>query len=79
LVYNRIAVYRVAQGLSRKEVAQAVGVNPQTVGYLERGEYAPSVELALKLSALLRAPVEQLFSLTEFPPLADSVRDHGGS
>lgn len=79
MVYNRIAVYRVAQGLSRKDVAQAVGVNPQTIGYLERGEYAPSVELALKLAGLLKAPVEQLFSLTEFPPLAASVADRGGS
>lgn len=41
----------------------------QTVGYLERGEYAPSLALALRISALVKVPVEQLFPLT---PFADS-------
>ena len=55
--------------MSRKELAEAVGVNPQTIGYLERGDYAPSVELALKMAAVFAAPVEALFSLNPFPPL----------
>lgn len=63
--------------MSRKEVAEAVGVNAQTVGYLERGDYAPSVELALKLARLFQVPVEALFSLEPFTPLAQrlSVRE----
>lgn len=75
MVHNRLSVFRAEQGLSRKDVAEAVGVNPQTIGYLERGDYAPSVELALKLSALFAVPVEHLFSLTPFAPLAQSLRD----
>ena len=38
--------------MSRKDLAAAVGVNPQTIGFLERGTYNPSVELALKLAAV---------------------------
>jgi DNA-binding XRE family transcriptional regulator len=56
-------------------LAEQVGVNPQTIGYLERGDYAPSVELALKLSALFGVPVEHMFSLKPFAPLATSLRN----
>lgn len=65
-VYCRIEHYRVNAGLSRQELADAVGVHYQTVGYLERGEYAPSLALALRIANLLGVPVEQLFSLTPF-------------
>ncbi|MDP9833751.1 MULTISPECIES: helix-turn-helix transcriptional regulator [Actinomycetaceae] len=68
-VYNRIAVMRADRGVSRRELADALGVHYQTVGYLERGEYAPSLALALQLAAFFDVPVESLFSLREFPPL----------
>ncbi|EPD31444.1 helix-turn-helix transcriptional regulator [Gleimia europaea] len=68
-VYNRIAVMRADRGVSRRELAEALGVHYQTVGYLERGEYAPSLALALQLAAFFDVPVESLFSLKEFPPL----------
>jgi putative transcriptional regulator len=69
-VHHRIAVFRTESGLSRKELAALVDVNPQTIGFLERGDYSPSVELALKLSRVFKMPVEQLFSLEPFPPLS---------
>ena len=75
MVHNRLSVFRAERGMSRKDVAEEIGVNPQTIGYLERGDYAPSVELALKLSALFAVPVEHLFSLKPFAPLAQSLRD----
>lgn len=74
-MHNRISVFRVERGLSRKQVAEAVNVNPQTIGYLERGDYAPSVELALRLARLFEVPVEALFSLTPFPSLAETFRE----
>ena len=77
--YNRLSVFRAERGMSRKELAEAVGVNPQTIGYLERGDYAPSVELALKIAAVFSAPVEVLFSLEPFPPLARTVTKQGDS
>lgn len=75
VVHNRLSVFRAERGLSRKDLAEQVGVNPQTIGYLERGDYSPSVELALKLAALFEVPVEHLFSLKPFTPLAVSLRD----
>ncbi len=65
-VYSRIEEHRSRAGLSRQELADAVGVHYQTVGYLERGEYAPSLALALRIAQLVGVPVEQLFSLTPF-------------
>ncbi len=65
--------------MTRKDLAEAVGVNPQTIGYLERGDYAPSVELALKLAAVFGAPVEMMFSLKPFATLAQTIRNQGES
>lgn len=70
-IHNRIAVLRAERGLSRKALAEAVGVNFQTIGYLERGDYNPSLELALKLAAYFGMPVEALFSLEPLRPLSD--------
>lgn len=41
---------RAERGISRRELAEALGVHYQTVGYLERGEYSPSLHLALRLA-----------------------------
>jgi len=65
-VYNRIALLRADKGLSRKELANAVGVNYQTIGYLERGDYNPSIEIALKLASHFNLAVEKIFSLEPF-------------
>ena len=79
LIYNRIAVFRAERGLSRRALADAVGVNPQTIGYLERGDYNPSLELAMKIAAQFDVPVELLFSFTPFPSVADALRQAGES
>ena len=73
-MYNRIALFRADRGVSRRELAEAVGVNPQTIGYLERGDYKPSLELAMKIALYFDAPVEALFSFTPFTPIADAFR-----
>lgn len=69
-IHNRLPVLRAERGLSRKALADAVGVNFQTIGYLERGDYSPSLELALKLSEYFELPVEMIFSLKPFEPLS---------
>ncbi len=71
---NRIALLRADRNVSRKVLAEAVGVNPQTIGYLERGDYKPSLELALKIAGFFGVPVETIFSLRPFPPLAEALR-----
>ena len=55
--------------LSRRELADALGVHYQTVGYLERGEYSPSLYLALRIAAYFEVPVEVIFSTEPFPRL----------
>jgi DNA-binding XRE family transcriptional regulator len=73
-VHNRIALFRTDRDVSRKALAEAVGVNPQTIGYLERGDYSPSCELALKIAQYFGVPVEALFSLRPFAPLSEALR-----
>ena len=57
-VHNRIAMLRAERGMSRRELADALGVHYQTVGYLERGEYSPSLHLALRIAAFFEVSVE---------------------
>jgi DNA-binding XRE family transcriptional regulator len=68
-VFNRIAMLRAERGISRRQLADALGVHYQTVGYLERGEYSPSLHLALRIAQHFEVPVEVLFSLAPFPRL----------
>ena len=60
---------RAERGVSRRELAEALGVHYQTVGYLERGEYAPSLFVALRIAEFFDVPVEVAFSLAPFPRL----------
>lgn len=73
LIYNRLALFRAERGVSRRELAEAVEVNPQTIGYLERGDYNPSLELAMKIAAYFDVPVEMLFSFTPFESVASAL------
>ena len=65
-VYNRIEEARLGLGLTRQELADKVGVHYQTIGYLEREEYSPSLVLAMRISMALNADLSDLFSLTPF-------------
>ena len=71
-VYNRIALLRAEQGVTRRELADALGVHYQTVGYLERGEYNPSLHLALRIAEFFGLPVEVVFSTRPFPRISDA-------
>jgi putative transcriptional regulator len=70
-VHNRIALLRAEQGVTRRELADALGVHYQTIGYLERGEYSPSLHLALRIAAYFDLPVEVVFSIEPFPRISD--------
>jgi putative transcriptional regulator len=73
-VHDRITVLRADRRVSRRELADAVGVHPQTIGYLERGEYSPSLALALRIARFFDLPVEAVFSLEPLPPLSQDLR-----
>ena len=72
-IHNRLAVLRAERGISRMDLARAVGVNYQTIGYLERGDYSPSLDLALRLSEVFGLPVEAIFSAKPFELLSEQV------
>lgn len=74
MLYNRIALFRAERALSRKALADAMEVNYQTIGYLERGDYQPSLELALKLARFFEVPVEMLFSFEPFEAIAKALK-----
>lgn len=60
---NLVEEFRIKRELTRQELADLVGVHYQTMSYIERGEYAPTLALALRLAAALDCKVEQLFKL----------------
>ena len=72
-LFNRLAVLRAERGLSRQELADALGINYQTVGYIERLDYNPSLELAFRISEFFALPIEAIFSRQPFTPLSDLV------
>ncbi len=69
VVFNRIPLLRADRGLSRGQLAEALGIHYQTVGYIERCEYSPSLHLAMRIARLFELPVEAVFSLDPFGPL----------
>ena len=72
-LYNRIAVLRAERRVSRQELADIIGVNVQTIGFLERGDYSPSLVLALQIAEYFKLPVEAIFSREPMRPLSHEV------
>ncbi len=70
-LHNRISLLRAERRVSRQQLADALKVNAQTIGFLERGDYNPSLALALDLAAFFGLPVEAIFSRTPFRPLSE--------
>ena len=69
-VHNRLAVLRADRGVTRRKLAEELGIHYQTMGYLERGVFAPSLHLVLRIARWFGVPLESVFSLDEFPPLS---------
>lgn len=72
-LFNRIAILRAERGVSRQQLAEAVGVNYQTIGFLERCEYGPSLKLAFQIADFFALPVEAVFSTRPLKPLSQQV------
>lgn len=73
MIYNRIKLLRTEKGLSRKQLADAVNVNFQTIGYLEREDYNASLELAFKLAEFFEVPIDMAFSPRPFKTMAEEL------
>lgn len=69
MIYNRIALLRTERGMSRQELAEKAGVNYQTIGFIERGDYSPSLELAFTLAGIFGVDISVVFSDKPFKPL----------
>ena len=63
IVLNKVNEYRVVAELTQEELALRVGVTRQTIVALEKGNYIPSLLLALKLAAEFSVSVETLFCI----------------
>lgn len=61
MLKNRVQEYRKTLGLTQIDLAEAVSVTRQTIISIEKGNYVPSVLLALRLSIVLKISVEKLF------------------
>lgn len=72
-IYNRIAVLRTERKLSRQQLADAIDVNYQTIGYLERGEYNPSLDLAFRFAEFFELPIETIFSTRPLEPMSATL------
>jgi putative transcriptional regulator len=75
-IYNRIAALRKEGGMSRKELAEKIGVNYQTVGYLEREEYNPSLDLAFRISEIFALRLDLIFSTRPLKPLSELLKEN---
>lgn len=53
--------YRLLAELTQEQLAQMVGVRRETIGRLESSKYNPSLELAIKISRVVKTPVEEIF------------------
>ncbi|MBB2159797.1 helix-turn-helix transcriptional regulator [Gluconacetobacter sacchari] len=73
-IFNRIGMFRAERGWTRKTLAERLDVNPQTIGFLERGDYPPSLELAMKIARVFDVPIELVFSLEPFETIATMLR-----
>lgn len=64
-LYNRLREFRSQQGINQSDLGRLVGVSRQTISMIERGDYSPSVTLALKIARYFGATVEDIFTYEE--------------
>ena len=62
-VKNTVQEWRLKREVTQEALAEAVGVTRQTIIAIERGNYTPSVLLAMKIAGYFKTPVEELFSI----------------
>ncbi len=64
-LYNKLKEYRAKVGINQSEMGRLVGVSRQTISQIERGDYSPSVVLALKIAKYFSVSVEDIFDYKE--------------
>lgn len=64
-LYNKLKEYRAQLGVNQQELGKLVGVSRQTISQIERGDYSPSVTIALRLAKVCNTTVENIFEYQE--------------
>ena len=64
-LYNRLKEHRARIGVNQQEIGAMVGASRQTISLIERGDYSPSVTLALKIAEVFGVPVAEVFRYEE--------------
>ncbi|MBP1994466.1 putative transcriptional regulator [Paenibacillus eucommiae] len=64
-MHNRVRELRARDRLSQSDLAQLIGASRQTIALIERGDYSPSVVLAIKIAHVFKVQVEDIFLLDE--------------
>lgn len=64
-LYNRLKEHRARLGINQQALGQLVGASRQTISLIERGDYSPSVTLALKIARICGVTVEDIFQYEE--------------
>ena len=64
-LYNKLKEYRARINVNQQELGQMVGTSRQTISLIERGDYSPSVTLAIKIASIFQAKVEDIFEYVE--------------
>ncbi|HEL1629952.1 TPA: helix-turn-helix transcriptional regulator [Streptococcus suis] len=62
---NRLKELRARDGLNQTELAKLAEVSRQTISLIERGEYTPSVVIAMRIAQIFKENVENVFQLVE--------------
>lgn len=64
-LYNRLKEYRARLGINQQELGKRVGASRQTISLIERGDYSPSVTLALRIAKECSVTVEEISQYEE--------------
>ena len=62
---NRLKELRARLNINQQELGKLVGVSRQTISLIERGDYNPSIVLALNIAKVFNVSVEEVFTITE--------------
>ena len=63
MIRNRIKEYRARHNMKQEELARLVGVRRETIGYLEKGRYNPSLVLAWNIAQVFGVSIEEIFTV----------------
>lgn len=78
-LYNRLKEYRARLNVNQQEMGELVGTSRQTISQIERGDYSPSVTLALKIAQVCNVKVEDIFTYVAEPGDAlEGRKEHAG-